>query len=276
MSEQKSSIPQKIGAVLFGIFLCLVLMELVTRAGYFMFNSLQDRRNRAAMDQKNTVCVLCLGDSMTALGGQDSWPRQLEKVLNETSNNSKYTVINKGRVEANTAYMAEHFTEFIEQYRPRAVVMMTGINEAGVLFYRGISGQDSALFKRFKSYKVMRLIWHHLTSGGEQFSPPENMYTNPATRHNFAMMSRAARERGITTVVVQYPMRPLTPLRELFDAADGMLFVGNEQNFKQVLAGEPYETLFKDRFGGDFGHCTARGNLLVARAVSEAIMKEAQ
>ena len=223
---------------------------------------------------------------MTALGGLDSWPRQLEQVLNETSGDSKYTVINKGRVEANTAYMAEHFAEFIEQYRPRAVVMMTGINEAGVLFYRGISGQDSALFKKLKSYKVMRLIWHHLTSGEEQFSPPENMYTNPATRHNFDVMSRAARERGIKLVIVQYPVRPLKPLRELFDAGDpvadyesrrseGIMFVDNEQNFKKILAGEPYEEVFKDRFGGDFGHCTARGNLLVAKAVAETIIREA-
>ena len=78
-------------------------------------------------------------------------------------------------------------------------------------------------------------------------------------------------QHNIRMVVAQYPMHSLQPLLKLFDAAPDIIFVDNEKIFKEAIAREGYETFFSDRFAGDFGHCTAKGNFLLANNIATAI-----
>ena len=64
-------------------------------------------------------------------------------------------------------------------------------------------------------------------------------------------------------------------LKKIFeDNADGIIFVDNEKSFKGMVSKSSYKEYFKDIFSGDFGHCTDKGNRLLAENIANVILKE--
>jgi len=50
-----------------------------------------------------------------------------------------------------------------------------------------------------------------------------------------------------------------------------IIYVDNERLFKDALQRLDQNDLFEDMFAGDFGHCTPRGNRMLAQSVARAI-----
>ena len=98
-------------------------------------------------------------------------------------------------------------------------------------------------------------------------------YYNSFTKKNYLKLKQILDRRGIKLVCVQYPVRSIEPLKRIFSNDPGVIFVDNEQIFKDALSREGYKEYFMDIFGGDFGHCTAKGNHLLAKNVADAILK---
>lgn len=98
-------------------------------------------------------------------------------------------------------------------------------------------------------------------------------YYNPATRYNYNKLREIVSQR-IKLVCVQYPMRNIEPLKNLFDSREGVIFVDNEKIFKNALKNAKYDDYFCDNFAGDFGHCTDKGNKLLAKNIANTILKE--
>ena len=61
----KSTKYWKISLVFFGIFLCLVLLEIGLRIGGIVLLSMQERRNMAGFQAKDAYRIMCLGESTT-------------------------------------------------------------------------------------------------------------------------------------------------------------------------------------------------------------------
>ncbi|HTY44819.1 MAG TPA: hypothetical protein VMD52_02360, partial [Patescibacteria group bacterium] len=102
-----------------------------------------------------------------------------------------------------------------------------------------------------------------------------SQYCVPLTVTNYRALKEALDKQGIRLVCVQYPMRDIGPLRRAFqDNQEGIVFVDNEKPFKDAVKKDGYNTYFKDMFGGDFGHCTDKGNKLLAENIANAIVKE--
>jgi tetratricopeptide (TPR) repeat protein len=81
--------------------------------------------------------------------------------------------------------------------------------------------------------------------------------------------------RGILLVCVQYPMRSLAPLRKMFQGRDhGIIFVDNEKVFKDAVKRSYLQDYFVDVFAGDFGHCTRKGNELLAENIAGVLWRE--
>lgn len=99
-------------------------------------------------------------------------------------------------------------------------------------------------------------------------------YYNSATKYNYRKIKELVGQKGAKFVCMQYPMRSIEPLKRLFDSCEGIIFVDNENNFKDALRGGKYEDYFEDNFGGDFGHGTPKGNKLIAENVVAVILKE--
>ncbi len=100
-------------------------------------------------------------------------------------------------------------------------------------------------------------------------------YYSPDTAGNYRKLNAILGKRGIVHVCVQYPMQDVEPLKKIFrDDAAGALFVDNERIFKDAVARDGYRAYFIDMFGGDFGHCTDKGNRLLAENIANVIVKE--
>jgi tetratricopeptide (TPR) repeat protein len=99
-------------------------------------------------------------------------------------------------------------------------------------------------------------------------------YYNPITVNNYLKLKQILDQRKIKLVCVQYPVRSVTALKEIFAEEKSVVFVDNEQAFKKAMKKEGIDEYFKDMFGGDFGHATPKGNRLLAQNIANSILKE--
>ncbi|MBU1124445.1 MAG: hypothetical protein KKC84_00280 [Candidatus Omnitrophica bacterium] len=149
---------QKFTSVFLGIAAALIAVELCVRLAGGIFLSLQEYSNRSAIRQKGTYRIMCLGESMTAIGGKEAYPAQLERILNARYPSVKFTVINKGLVGADSNTILDHVEEYLNRYTPDLVTVMMGVNEWGVKYYEPIAERSSFIFNTFRSYRLLRLI----------------------------------------------------------------------------------------------------------------------
>jgi tetratricopeptide (TPR) repeat protein len=96
------------------------------------------------------------------------------------------------------------------------------------------------------------------------------------TVNNYRKLKEILDRKGIKLVCVQYPMHSVEPLKKIFGKDEGVIFVDNESVFKEALkkSGYKYKEYFRDMFGGDFGHCTPKGNMLLAQNIANVILRE--
>lgn len=99
-------------------------------------------------------------------------------------------------------------------------------------------------------------------------------YYKPVTINNYFKLKQILDRRRIRLVCVQYPVRSIVPLKKIFEDQKGVIFVDNEEIFKNAILKDGYRTYFYDMFGGDFGHCTPKGNKLLAANIASVIIKE--
>jgi superkiller protein 3 len=92
---------------------------------------------------------------------------------------------------------------------------------------------------------------------------------------NYRRLKGMLDRRGVRLVCVQYPMRGIAPLRKIFQGRDaGIVFVDNENVFKEAVERNSLQEYFRDMFAGDFGHCTPKGNELLARNIAAVLARE--
>ncbi len=100
-------------------------------------------------------------------------------------------------------------------------------------------------------------------------------YFNPVTYINYNRLAKVVLQKGIRLVCMQYPVRSTIPLKEMLkDYEDSIIFVDNQKIFEDAIERSNYNEYFTDNFGGDFGHCTIKGNTLLAEHLANIILKE--
>lgn len=173
MEKAQSGFPfrQKLVLILFGLILFLVLLEIGLRFSGFIISSLQEQRNKISLKHANSLRIMCLGESTTAQGGADSYPIQLEKILNERSIGVKFSVINKGVRATNTSIILSELEGNIKKYKPNIVLAMIGINDSGKhMPYEPPVNSNIILFIRsLKVYKLSRYLWLHIVTRLREF-----------------------------------------------------------------------------------------------------------
>ncbi|MFA5087884.1 MAG: tetratricopeptide repeat protein [Candidatus Omnitrophota bacterium] len=168
----KTKLTHKIFLVVFGLFLTALLLEISLRLGGAIFLLIQERGNRASTIQNNEYRILCLGESTTALGGEHSYPKQLEKILNASQEKITFSVINKGIPAVTTTHIATQLTRYLDEYKPHMVVTMMGINDGSDLTLRKNKpgGSLPPALGRLYIYKLIILVQMHLEKKFEDFN----------------------------------------------------------------------------------------------------------
>jgi len=120
---------QKIFLLVFSVLFGLILLESGLRIAGAVFISVQERRNIESVQKANAYRILCLGESTTAFGGEHSYPRQLEKILQRRLGHSNISVINKGLPGTTTTMIVDQLETNIDLYQPDMIIAMMGIND---------------------------------------------------------------------------------------------------------------------------------------------------
>lgn len=155
---KKTSFKQKIALITFGLLLCIALIEIGLRISGFIILSLQEYRNQLSIRQKGEYRILCLGESTTALGGENSYPSQLEEILNKRSIGIKFSVVNKGLSGVTTGAVLSQLKYNLDKYKPDMVITMMGINDApNIVMDRNIFVEKIILFLR--SLRISKLMY---------------------------------------------------------------------------------------------------------------------
>jgi len=160
-----TSLKQKLLLNFFGLFLTVILLEIGLRLAGGLVFFLQERHNHLSFKQ-NEYRILCLGESTTALGGEDSYPSQLEELLNTPNQPTHYTVINEGIISTTTEYILSHLERNLDQYKPQLVILMMGINDKAYLHhsYKALWWENvKSYLKDFRVYKLINLIAEHIS-----------------------------------------------------------------------------------------------------------------
>jgi len=159
---KKTSLYQKISLILFGLFLTVVILEIILRIGGLTILSLQEHKNLQSIKQKGSFRIMCLGESTT----QNQYPPYLEEILNKRDIGIKFSVIDKGIGGTNTLAILLHLEANLDKYQPDIVVTMMGINDCGShMPYEATSSSKIILiFRSLKSYKLIRLLWLHIVT----------------------------------------------------------------------------------------------------------------
>jgi tetratricopeptide (TPR) repeat protein len=130
-----------------------------------------------------------------------------------------------------------------------------------------MSGRLAVLFKEIGDDDLARDYY-------DQANALRRDYYNPLTQNNYRKIKKILDDKNIKLICVQYPVRSAEPLKKIFEGEAEVVFVDNEKIFKDALRKSSYEEYFTDIFGGDFGHCTAKGNRLLAENIAHTILKE--
>lgn len=453
----KTSAKHKSLLIMLGIFLSLVLLEIILRICGFALLSFQEHRNRSTLEKHNKYRILCLGESTTEMGDNNAYPQQLENILNEKQIETTFSVINKGIPATNTTTILSKLEENLNKYNPNLVITMMGVNDYGdtprqiflpnktktyfyeslrvfklfkLLFMRAFQNfsffksqtenspfnrsskciQNEEYFLKLADYYVFQgnpdkaikillkaielypdsvqayseLGWYYVNQGkhniaekmlkkaidldpktdeayailGRHYRNTKNFQDaekllltaikmnidnieiynelakcywdqkkysnteevlletikiapdeadaygllavsyleqnkdniaeiyfkkskelrsktlNKTTKMNYNKLQEIVIKRGIKLVCIQYPLRNINNLKLLFDNRDGIIFIDNEKIFKDAIANSSYWDYFRDLFATDFGHCTMKGNRLLAENIANVLLEE--
>ena len=113
-----------------GILLSFIIVELGLYTEGMLFSYSKEKINDFVIQKKDSYRILCLGDSTTAIGGKNSWPFQLNELLNAKYPNKNFSVINQGVVLADSTKIQSYLEKNLNEYKPKMVVIMVGINDA--------------------------------------------------------------------------------------------------------------------------------------------------
>ena len=127
--RQLKAVCEKFLLVMVGFVIFLILLELSLRLGGGVFYFFQDQHNKQRLRGAGICRIMCIGESTTALGGENSYPSQLERVLNEAKIGVNFKVINKGLPARQTTQIVALLEDNVKQFRPDIVVAMMGVND---------------------------------------------------------------------------------------------------------------------------------------------------
>lgn len=111
--------------------------------------------------------------------------------------------------------------------------------------------------------------------GLKRFDPlvtAKNFWLNREFQKNLKDMVAYLQDQNINVVIMQYPLRPVAPLKKILKDFSNISYVENKENFDRILMQVPRDQIFTDLFAKDFGHFSPQGAELVAEQAYKEIM----
>jgi tetratricopeptide (TPR) repeat protein len=183
LNQEKVSLRAKIALMLLGIFLCLFLIEIGLRLGGFAIMSYQEYRNWLSLKKKGAYTIMCIGESTTGCGGEDSYPWQLEEILKTSNIGATFSVVNKGVPAKDTTEICNSLDTLIKKFHPDMVIAMMGINDDWDLVNREAPKKRSWL-SELRLYKLANRLFPYFFLDRGISLPPERVDADTLSRED--------------------------------------------------------------------------------------------
>lgn len=161
--ETRSKLGGMTVAFLLGFVLIVIVLEIVLRLIGFSYS----RLHIDTVGDDNSFQIACLGDSYTEGMGAplgQSYPEQLQQLMDEKHSPGKIHVANLGSSGKNTSYLLNMLPGIIHKCKPDVIVFMAG--SALVWNKKGCANISSSedFWYHFKVYQLMKMIWLKLNN----------------------------------------------------------------------------------------------------------------
>ena len=251
---------------------------------------------------KGVYRILALGDSQTFGNGlelADTWPKQLERVLNQNNGGIKYEVLNCGLPGSDTWQHEIILRRLLIEYHPDAVVLAFYVNDVVKSFVPNPDHQLTSntlksrfgyLLKRSAFLMVLRTTFNsiqRMMSPDESFlqhqallkgeSNPEFNERWDQVNHSLGSMKKTIDIYSGNFIVASLPRRDQiggSMPAEAFNKRLQMIVGGHQIPFINML--DPLQQSFKEHGKGLFipwdGHNTVIANRVIAQEMAGALL----
>ena len=168
------------------------------------------------------------------------------------------------------------YLKFVKKYNTQQIKKFI-IENKNKIEYQKVSTESL-----LKKYDLMYLL-EGIKSNKVHFDDRANIKKskklnkeNTKKNYNYIIQEIYRNNENSLVFPMQYPTLSVEKLKQdLKDSPyyDKLIFISNEENFKQALQIHKTEEIFRDMFAVTFGHCTEFGNTLIAENVAETILK---
>lgn len=144
-----------------GVVAALAVLEVLLRLGGVVYQWRPARPGDVSLTGDGDYRVLCLGESTTAglLTGENSYPDQLEVILNErAAGRARFEVVNGGMAATTTDVILRRLPDLLAEHQPQVVVTMMGIND-GTLIDPAFQVGGS-----LRVWKLVKMLYHTYNS----------------------------------------------------------------------------------------------------------------
>lgn len=245
------------------LIFCLGALELTLRVVGYFYSSAIENANREALANEKAIRILCIGDSITAMGGDHAWPRLLQPMLEENFQ-KPFAVINRAGINSNSNDLVRELDKNLTEIKPQLLCVMMGVNDRGIPVYEhNITPPGRALWRSLRILEFVRLLFRNVFATkkvSENETPAERALLYEATKANYLRIAGITEKAGIPLLVAGYPNRPFRPLQEHLAEFLHIDFIDNETSFRELLTKHSYDKIFIDNYREDFGHGTELGN----------------
>ncbi len=182
MKRKNKPFLEKIYLLLLGLILGLIVLELILQAASGIIYLIQ-RGNTFFKYNEPTYKILALGDSTTAQQiGAESWPKELEKILNTKRKDLKFVIYNEGIPGTTTALVLSRLPNYLSYYQPDMVITMIGINDFSEYMFR-----YNIIKSKLKTPKLV--YWLIETYKNKKYNYLRGYYVSEACESNYTLSS---------------------------------------------------------------------------------------
>lgn len=270
------------------IFALFLLLEISLRIfGYYY---LQKEKRSIEHDKFN---ILCIGDSFTY--GWDverhlTYPKQLEKMLNDKIRNMHFNVFNLGIPGSNSSQHFKYLNEIINRYgRPELVIILTGANdgwnaaESNIFCLKkgNVFGKAVIFLSDLRVYKALKLISINLLNKNSKsakgyyaqskyLSRIDEQGLKELLKYNLGQIITLIKSHNIGLILQNYPQGDLYG-ETLKDAAAlaRVPFIDNASKFEEYLKAGNYKSVFIY----DNSHPNANGYKIIAELICGVVFQ---
>ncbi len=238
LPRPKPPLGKKILRVCVEALVYLVLLEAGLRIGGFVFLKNQEAFNKSAAGRKGDYRIMCIGESSTALGGKDSYPRQLEGILNQRCPKIRFSVINKGMVGVSSEYILSQLDSNINRYKPDMVIAMMSGGPGPVFAGKNKPEAKKSFLENLRVVKLVRLIQYIFIE--EPKLKRESAPVSKKPTRGVRLLEVKIAPQPVSSIFVKPSITGKGPGRELIEEAKDNIFRGEyllaQEAFKKALA----------------------------------------